>query len=58
MAILGDLDETFVSKTNLGDGGFRSTISSTPPPVALEVQNFGTRRSIFGADSNPAIDRK
>src|SRR5882762_10118787 len=29
-------------------GAFRSAISSAPPSVAPEVQNFGTGRSIFG----------
>ena len=29
-------------------GAFRSTISSAPPLVVPEVQNFGTGRSIFG----------
>jgi len=49
MAILGDLDETFVPKSaNLGVyGAFRTAISSAPPLVALKVQNFGTGRSIF-----------
>ena len=50
MEIFGDLDEAFVPKSaNLGVySAFRSAISSTPLLVAPEVQNFGTRRSIFG----------
>ena len=50
MAIFGDLDETLCPKVPIWGvyGAFRSAISSAPPSVAPEVQNFGTGRSIFG----------